>query len=286
MTDGRSVEAEPTKQPVTFRLATVTLRQTRTVVYRELDTPEGVDPRAINDTARRALTGEVLTIGTLNWFIDAFQMSQEDADDLLALLRDSGQIKVVRGEALPPPGLYEAVGPPRHHTVSSHELHEIGPDRLPSRHRVIQTVRALEDGLNYYPYSFDTNATTMTVLRHGRPGRIYRATDELYAINIEFPRPLARGQTHTFEYALTFHYTKPPPPEFRRGAFRQVDSLLVEVKFHPEALPRHIWWAKWNTLNHHDVDRQEELQLIEPDYSVHCHHERIKDTIVGFHWEW
>jgi hypothetical protein len=121
--------------------------------------PTGADHRSLNDTVRRALTGRVLTMGTLTEFIDSFGMSGDDASHLRDLLRGTAEGRIITGEAMPPPGLYETIGPRQHQTIAVNELHEVGPDRLPLRHRTIQTIRAVSGEVDHYSYSFDTNAS-------------------------------------------------------------------------------------------------------------------------------
>ena len=58
-----------------------------------------------------------------------------------------------------------------HRTVSLHELHVIGPDGLPARHRTIHVIRALRDGLESYTFRFDRREATVHAVR----GVSYRA---------------------------------------------------------------------------------------------------------------
>jgi len=248
---------------------------------------EGPWHQELVDRAQRALDGEKMNLATLDLFMRAFRMTAGDADQLRELAMGSEKIKFVAGEALPPPGLYEKIGPPRHQTISLRELHWVGPDRRPALHRTAHTLRATADEMDYYPYPFDTNAATVNVERGGRPGEVYRVeSTDFYAVNIIFDRPLVRGEAATFEYVTTFNYTRQPPPEFRRAVFRPVDSLLIEVRFHPDALPRRIWWAEWHSLDDHEaVKRREEVRL-DAELAVRSRHERVAEAIVGFCWDW
>ena len=249
--------------------------------------PVAAHESELSRRARQAITGEELSLDTLDLFIRAFRMTAGEADQLRDLARGSDRIKPLTGAALPPAGLYEKVGPPRHQTIALSELHWVGPDRRPALHRTTHTLKAVVDGMDYYPYPFDTNAATVNVERGGRPGKVYRVEGTgFYAVNITFDRPLRLGETATFDYVTTFNYQRQPPPEFRRGVFRQVEKLHIEVRFHPDALPRRIWWAEWRSLDDHEaVKRREEVRL-NSELAVRSHHERINDAIVGFCWDW
>jgi hypothetical protein len=253
--------------------------------HRSQRDPTGADYRSLNDTIRRALTGRVLTMGTLTEFIESFDITPSDASHLRDLLRGTAIARIIIGDAMPPVGLYEKIGKRKHQTIALNELHQVGPDRLPMRHRTIQTIRVVDDEMDHYPYSFDTNAATISVIRGGEVGRLYRVTDDWFAVDIQFGRTLTKGETATFEYETTFDYAEPPPPEFRRGIFGQLDAILIEVRFHPSAVPADVWWAEWADLSHDSVKKREKVDL-DHHHSVHSHHEQVHQAIVGFYWDW
>jgi hypothetical protein len=252
--------------------------------YLEYSADQTSDYRHLKDRVRGALHGRELTSTGLSQIIAAFAMSQADADQLWALARGDGTIKLVTGNALPPDGLYEATGPRRHETISLHEVHQVGPDRRPASHRSIQTLRAIEDGLDYYPYIFDTNAATVVVHRGGTPGRLYRVDESFYAMNIQLAQPLHLDETALLDYVITFNYDDLPPPELRRGTFHVIDKLMLEVRFDPAAVPSKIYWAEWDRFDG-VITRRQPLEL-DQALAVHCYHEHISQTIVGFNWEW
>jgi hypothetical protein len=252
--------------------------------YLKFSSDQTSDYRHLRDRVRGALHGRELTSTGLSQIIAAFAMSQADADQLWALARGDGTIKLVTGTALPPDGLYEATGPRRHQTISLHEVHQVGPDRKPARHRSIQTLRAIENDLDYYPYIFDTNAATVVVHRGGTPGRLYRIDESFYAMNIQLTQPLQLDETALLDCVTTFNYDELPPPELRRGAFHTIDKLMLEVRFDPAAVPSKIYWAEWDRFDG-AIKRRQPLEL-DQALAVHCYHEHISQTIIGFNWEW
>jgi hypothetical protein len=83
-----------------------------------------------------------------------------------------------------------------------------------------------------------------------------------------------------------FHYAKPPAPLFRRRIHGQLNSLLIWVSFHPDKLPRKVWWAIWN--DHTDdasIISQRPARLRERNV-VYEYLENVGNTVPGFYWEW
>jgi hypothetical protein len=253
--------------------------------YLEYSSDQTADYKQLRNRIRSALHGHELTSTDLSQIIAAFAMTRDDADQLWALARGDGTIKLVTGTARPPQGLYEATGPRRHETIMLHELHQVGPDRRPVSHRAIQTVRAIADDVDYFPYVFDTNAATVVVHRGGTPGRIYRVDDAFYGMNIQFNQTLRREETALLDYVTTFNYDELPPPELRRGTFHQIDKLMLEVRFDPAAIPSKVYWAEWDRFDNGVITRRQPTEL-DQALAVHCYHEQISQTIIGFCWEW
>lgn len=234
-------------------------------------------------TVRGALDGGGVPAALLERFVDAFDLTSRHADRLRDLLRGSPSVRVISGDALS--DLLPRVGPPRHETVSVHELHTLGPDGLPAEHQTIQVIRSTVDGLDLYPYRFDTDQVVVHVIRGGRVGDMYRFGEGLYGVDIVLDRPLDAGQTALMHYRSSFLYTTPPPPEFRRGALGTMRDVTLWVQFHPERLPGHVWLARWDRLNDANVIEEQAVEL-DGEFSVQARYDQVEDSIVGFHWEW
>lgn len=83
-------------------------------------------------------------------------------------------------------------------------------DLFPARHRTQQVIQAEAEGLNRYPYRFDTNALTVEVEEGGQLiGPLYHVSGELYAIDIRLDEPLAYDETTVLSYLTLFHYQVP-----------------------------------------------------------------------------
>lgn len=269
------------------RTSQVQVNAVASVVAHHLDYTDDrtTEYRRLRNEVRSALRGIEMTQTSLGRIIDAFAMTSADADQLWALARGDGSIKLVTGTALPPQGLYEATGPRRHETISLHEVHQVGPDRKPVSHRVVQTLRAVEDGMDYYPFIFDTNAATVVMRTGGTPGRLYRIDDSFFAMNIRLTQPLQAGETALLDYVTTFNYDELPPPELRRGTFHEMDKFMLEVRFDPRAVPRQVYWAEWDSFDHNVITRRQPVEL-DQALAAHSYHEHISKTIVGFCWDW
>src|SRR6266545_2739356 len=206
----------------------------------------GPDNGRLAETARLALEGSNLTYDTLDSFIEAFSLGPRHAKRLQDLMRGSEAVRVITDDVRPPTDLY-------------------------------RTGR---------PYRFDTDELVVEVVRGGRVGdRLYPVSDTLYAVDILLTDPLPPGGTALLQYRTTFFYRSPPAPEFRRGVLGSTKDLTIWVTFHRDRLPRRVWLARWDAVNHaHIVDR--EPAELDDELSVHCRFDAVERAIVGFTWEW
>ncbi|MBV9855321.1 MAG: hypothetical protein JOY82_12530 [Streptosporangiaceae bacterium] len=244
-------------------------------------------PRQLKDTAARALSGKLLSKGTLALFMDAFGLPAPERDHLWLLWEGSPRVKMLSGARAVPEDSVATLGPALHRTLALHDHHYLGPDGLPLRHRTIQVIEAFVDGLDHLPYRADTNAVSLEIGQGCRAiGDLFLAdpVTGLYAMDIQLAKPLAAGETATLEYTTRFHYPVPPPPEFRRAVLRSVESLDVRVEFHPDRLPRRAAWAVWDGIDG-PIILDEEVPL-DSQHAVHRYVRLIEKTVAGFHWEW
>jgi len=236
-------------------------------------------PRKLKDRVHRAMGGHSLSLGTLRWFIEAFEMTPEDTATLLRLAGSPDAHDTVVGGALVSPG---ALPPRRHRTVSLQEWHRVGPDGLPASHRTVHVIQANED-LDRYPYIFDTDAASVRVVQGGRCGKPYALGSGLFAVDIMLTHPLRAGETASMEYETTFWYRTPPPQEFRRASSGRIENLDLRVQFHHLRLPTRVWWSEWPALDEPPVSS--ELVELDTDKCVHRFLGSIERTVVGFRWE-
>jgi hypothetical protein len=237
------------------------------------------------DTVRRVLAGSAIEPGTVDRFAAAFDLDGRDVARLHDLLRGSDAVRVITGDVQPAVGLYRG-GPPRHQTLSLHELHVLGPDGSPAEHQTIQVIRSGVDGLESYPYRFDTDELAVEVIRGGRVGdRIYHLDADVHAVDIVLDEPLPDGATTLTQVRTTFFYRVPPAPEFRRGVMRRTNDVTIWVRFHRDRVPARVWLAYWDAIDHACVVERRPVEL-DDDLAVHHRFGAVERAIVGFYWEW
>ncbi|MGY1615993.1 hypothetical protein ACI797_04555 [Geodermatophilus sp. SYSU D00691] len=175
---------------------------------------------------------------------------------------------------------------PGHRTVSLHEWHTLGPDGLPVRHRTVHVLRALRSGLGSYTYRFDSREARVRAVRGVRAGRPYPDADGLMAVDLEFPRPLAAGETASFEYETLFEWRSVPTPEIRRVMRQRVERLDMRVEFSPERLPARLEWAVWDGFGPDARIRAAEEVVLDDEHAAHRFVDSAEGVAVGFTWTW
>jgi hypothetical protein len=214
----------------------------------------------------KGISGQLLSPRLLRQLTQAFDLSEQDANRLWRLYSQDDE------------------RPWR--TLALQEYHQLGPDGIPVKHQTRHVLVAVRDGVDRYPYRFDTDQLSVSMVRGGTVSEPYPTGEGLFAVDILFSPPLKRGEPIGFEYDVDFHYRTPPPPEFRRGVRNRLESLSISVRFHPARLPRAIWWATWSGYQPGSqvVDRSR-VQLDEEC----CAFTQVRDieaATVGYHWEW
>jgi hypothetical protein len=243
--------------------------------------------RAKNDTVKRALEGSTLTAKTLNAFIGAFSMSDLEAQRLLGLL-DGTATNVIIGE-LPPMagGQSRSPGAPTlYKTIQLHEFHYLRADGQPSHHRTVQEIRALVDNFTTHRYVFDTDEVDVEKVLGGTPGEPYLFSGSLWAVDLTLPRTLQAGDSTSLEYLTRFHYKEAVEPCFRRVAHQRVENLSMRVEFHPQKLPRAVWWAQWRDYRPPDdvILWREQVEL-DTEHAVERRLDILERAVAGFVWE-
>jgi hypothetical protein len=251
-------------------------------------------PHQLKDTVSRALSGRLLSRSTLSLFIDAFGLSDAEAERLWRLYEGSGMITVLSGPRAVKPrtehDLHTAIGPRRHQTLSMHDHVYVGPSGQLNRTRTLQVVEAIADGLDRIPFLYDTTALTLEVGQGCTElsGDLYQVSDDFFVTYIYLAKVLAAGETATLEYGVTYEH--PPDPldqsqlEYRRGVMGRLENLDLRVEFHPDKLPARVWWATWDGADGPVVDEQP--VALDQQNSVHRYLRSLEKAVVGFRWTW
>jgi hypothetical protein len=258
--------------------------------------PGDVDvlPHQLKDTVSRALSGRLLSRSTLSLFIDAFGISDAEADRLWRLWEGSGTISVLSGPravtSRTEQELQAALGPRRHQTLSLHDHVTVGAEGLLVRTRTLQVVEAIADGLDRIPFLYDTKALTLEVGQGGTEltGDLYQVSGDIFATYISLARALDAGETTTLEYWATYQYPGDPldphEREYRRAVMGRLENFDIRVEFHPGRLPSGVWWGTWDGVEGEIL--QQEPVTLDTQNSAHRYLRFIEKTVVGFRWTW
>jgi hypothetical protein len=240
-----------------------------------------IEGQTVTPTVSRVLNAQMLSRATLELFINAFWMSDEDAITLRELHSGIPQAHLT---IFPPPTPLP-VGQREHQTLTLHEFHRVGPDGIPQWHETLQSIRSLIDELEVYPYRFDTNEIKAVRVRSGGSASpIYHVHDQIWAVNISLEKPLALGEEASLRYLVRFDYRTPPPPEFRRALSAGIASVELHVTFSKGRLPRRVWrttWSDWTPGSHVLEEEQVELKGRE----AYWRKPDREPAVVGFRWE-
>lgn len=253
-------------------------------------------PRQLKDTIGRALSGRMMSRPTLDLFIDAFGLPQQDRDHLRRLWEGSPRVRMLSGPGAMEPDLMTEVatviGPPGHQTVSLHDHLLIGADGLPVRARTLQVIEATRPGVHRIPYMYDMFALTLEV----GPGcldvtePLAEIREGVYVTSIPLAKTLDLGETLTLEYWTTYQY---PPGysaaarqerEYRRAVMRRAENIDIRVEFDPETLPSAVWWAVWDGMDG-QIGEQHPVGL-DSQHAVHRFVRVAEKTVIGFYWDW
>jgi hypothetical protein len=243
-------------------------------------------PRQLKDTAGRVLSGKLLSKPALALFMDAFDLSPFEREQLAKLLDGSARVRVLTGSAGVDAEQAAVLGKPAYRTLTLHDHHYIGPDGLPARHRTLQTIEALADGVDRIPYRADTSALAVEVGMgcRGLDGTVRRITRDLFAVDMLLATPLSAGQTTTIEHTTSFLYTAPPPREFRRIIVFSLENVDIRVQFDPGRLPHLVEWAVWDGLDGPVTEREQ--VALDAQLAAHRYVRLAERTAIGFRWEW
>lgn len=251
-------------------------------------------PHQLKDTVGRALTGRLLSRSTLSLFIEAFVITDAEADRLWRLWEGTGTISVLSGSrALTPrteQELVAAIGPRPHRTLSLHDHVTIGVQGRPVRMRILQVIEAVADRVDRIPVLHDIQAVTLEVGQGcaGVSSDRYQVSDDLFVTYIELAGTLEAGQTTTLEYWISYKYPgatdDPRERVYRRAFMSRQENFDIRVEFHPDRLPSRVCWATWDGVNG-PILEQEPVTL-DAQHSVHRYLVLIEKTVAGFHWTW
>jgi transcriptional regulator with XRE-family HTH domain len=127
-------------------------------------------------------------------------------------------------------------------TRQLHEIHHVGPDGRPARHRTRQVLEAVGPVSEYF-YAFDLSVAhnwppSVNALVGCTVGLTNFAPDGMCAVELRLDGDLVQAEHHLIEYETVFAYSETPPSQFRRDMSRLVDGLYMRVEFAPGRVPK------------------------------------------------
>jgi transcriptional regulator with XRE-family HTH domain len=197
-------------------------------------------------------------------------------------------------ELCPEPGvrdLMDEIGEPgarRLTGLSVHDQYTIGPRRELREVRSRAVFQAQRRGVDrwiavyHHPHGILPASRTARGCRFGRVRM--DGTSGLIAAELLFDRALGRGETYLLEYGFVFDETGPPVTEEGRGFRTPQHEFLIEVRFHPSALPARCY-RTWRPDAQTALKDAADLRL-SSYHSVHFIEFGVDAGYHGMRWEW
>jgi hypothetical protein len=232
----------------------------------------------LKNVVNRALTGQRLTASTLEQFIGAFAITDEDQRELWRTY-------------LGTEGVAQTVSVPRgmarrqwHRTVSLFERYYVDHERNLALRRTVQCIEAKEDGVDSYLFNHESYVTEIDVIHGGRIGRHYEYAGGLIADDIVLERVLNEGERAGMEYTSRYEPGN-GITEVRRPARGRTANVTIAVHFTPPVFPAQLWFSVWAD---HILGRpvEEQALQLEPSGAASACLPYIEQTVIGFRWRW
>ncbi|MEY9947273.1 helix-turn-helix domain-containing protein [Kitasatospora sp. GAS1066B] len=177
------------------------------------------------------------------------------------------------------------------HTLTHIERIRVGADRQLLRRDSQHAVRAHRDGIDRYLaiYQGDPGCDVSRVLvraeENCRPGRIARdQASRLVIAELLLDRRLRTGETHLLGYGFDDAPAPGPSGEFVRGFNSGTGQYVLQVTFHPAALPVRCHRFASSTPGAEPYER-EELTL-DGQHGVLLVAAGLAPCLLGIRWDW
>ena len=238
--------------------------------------------RDLKDRVRRALSGITLSSETLEWFIGAFCLDDEDASRLWETF--TGDVTPATGIKHTMTNSREMVRRQRHRTLSLFERYRIAADGSLLERHTWQTIGAKEDGVSGYLFNHEPYAQQVRIVHGGRLGEQFRYGHGLRSQDIILDHPLRRGETTSLEYVTGYPPGSDRICEVRRPARGRSENIDIAVEFHTARLPAAVYWCVWT--DHLDGAPIREERVALNDAIARRFVPFVEQAVVGFRWLW
>jgi len=234
-------------------------------------------PERLKNVVNRALRGERLTASTLECFVGAFDM---DEDDQRSLWRAYTGIEGVSHTVVRPPRMAKRQW---HRTIALFERYYVGDSGLLKQRRTVQCIEAREDGVDSYFFFREPSAMQIEVIHGGSVGRHYEL-EGFVVDEIILDCSLRRNERASLEYVTRYENDK-PQLEVRRAARGRTENVTMAVHFDHRKVPRRVLFSTWRDHYFGEPLTQEQT-VLSASGTVSVCIPFIEQTVVGFHWQW
>ncbi|GAA3008007.1 hypothetical protein GCM10020229_19710 [Kitasatospora albolonga] len=177
------------------------------------------------------------------------------------------------------------------HTITHIERVRIGADRQMVRRDSQHALRAHRDGIDRYLalYQGDPGCDIGVVRVRGeencRPGRVRRDPEaELLVAELLLDRRLRTGDTHLLGYGFDDAPAAEPSTEYVRGFNSGAGQYVLQVTFHPEALP--VRCHRFASRAPGEPPYETEELTLDGHHCVHLVASSLSPCLLGIRWDW
>jgi hypothetical protein len=175
-------------------------------------------------------------------------------------------------------------------TLTTEHIVTVDEHRCPSLVTIRSLVRARKDGVDRLLVRYfgaptgDIDRVAVRPIRNCHTGRVLRhRAGHVMVAELLFGQPLRLGETWIFEVELV-DPTAAARSDFAHGFRRLEGNYLLEVRFHPMALPGHVHGYLRADL-YAESHRLTDLRL-SSHHSVHLTAADMTAGVLGIQWEW
>ncbi|MER5351083.1 hypothetical protein ABT093_12195 [Kitasatospora sp. NPDC002551] len=177
------------------------------------------------------------------------------------------------------------------HTVTHIERIRIGADRRLRRRDSQHALRAHRDGIDRYlaihqgdPGS-DITRVGVRAEENCRPGRIRRdQAHDLLIAELLLDRRLRAGDTHLLGYGFDDAPAPEPSCEYLRGFHAGAGQYVLQITFHPAALP--VRCHRFARRSPAEEPYESEELTLDGHHCVHLVATAVRPGILGIGWDW
>ncbi|MGA5819061.1 hypothetical protein ACPC54_14525 [Kitasatospora sp. NPDC094028] len=177
------------------------------------------------------------------------------------------------------------------HTVTHIERIRIGPDRRLTRRDSQHALRAHRDGIDRYLALYqgdpgsDIGLVGVRAEENCRPGRIRRdRAHHLLAAELLLDRRLRAGDTHLLGYGFDDAPAPEPSGEYVRGFNSGAGQYVLQVTFHPAALP--VRCQRFALHSPGEAPYETEELTLDGHHCVHLVATALRPCLLGIRWDW